>query len=301
MSDTSALAGDPVDVVDVLPLERAELCRLLATVNEEQWAMPTECPAWTVKGIALHVLGDDLSLLARQRDAEAPSLLTETSLPSWDGAPVSVLDHFNERWVYASRFLSPELLIELLRLAGEWTYAWYSTVDPQRLGEEVVLFTPGKPSPYWAITAREYLERWVHHLQIRRALGLPAGPLGEPPLRTRAFDTISRALTNLFVLLAPAAAAPVIVTLGDRSWTYRYDDAKGWTRHPESDSSFVTSVRVDATIATTLLSRGLSRGDAEDALTITGDEAVTSTLKATMAELFSRYWQANTAAPTRDA
>ena len=41
-------------------------------------------------------------------------------------------------------------------------------------------------APYWAIAAREYLERWVHQLQIRRALGLGNGRLDAPPLRTRA-------------------------------------------------------------------------------------------------------------------
>src|SRR3954471_5656190 len=52
---------------------------------------------------------------------------------------------------------------------ASWTHAWYASADLETRGEEVLLFGPG-PAPYWAIAAREYLERWVHHLQIRRAL-----------------------------------------------------------------------------------------------------------------------------------
>ncbi len=52
-------------------------------------------------------------------------------------------------------------------------------------------------APYWAIAAREYLERWVHQLQIRRALGLGNGRLDDPPLRTRAYDAIVLALRAL--------------------------------------------------------------------------------------------------------
>src|SRR3954454_23330074 len=111
MTSRDALARPAaVDVLDLLAPERAELVTLLAGLAPADWDRPTECPAWTVRGVALHVLGDDLSLLARQRDAETPSLLTEFSLPTWDGAPENPLDRFNERWVHAASFLSPALL-----------------------------------------------------------------------------------------------------------------------------------------------------------------------------------------------
>ncbi|MGZ4678109.1 MAG: maleylpyruvate isomerase N-terminal domain-containing protein, partial [Acidimicrobiia bacterium] len=59
-------APEPLDVLDLLGPERRLLCDLLAGLTAEQWSTTTECPAWTVRGVALHVLGDDLSLLARQ-------------------------------------------------------------------------------------------------------------------------------------------------------------------------------------------------------------------------------------------
>src|SRR5581483_10979754 len=131
---------DRVDVLDVLLPERRVLYELLASLEPADWDRPTECPAWSVKGVALHVLGDDLSLLSRQRDRETPSLATEPFLPTWEGAPATMLDRFDERWVHASAYLSPTLLIELLRLTGEWTHAWYTAVDPDERGQPVLLF-----------------------------------------------------------------------------------------------------------------------------------------------------------------
>ena len=85
-----------------------------------------------------------------------------------------VLDTFNDRWESAARFLSPELLVQLLGLSGEWTAAYYDSVDPRAPGERVGLFgiDASVSSPFWQAIAREYLERWIHHSQIRRALGL---------------------------------------------------------------------------------------------------------------------------------
>ncbi len=60
---------EPVLVIDLFPLERQSLLQLLAQLSEEEWYQPTVCAGWTVKDIALHVLGDDIGLLSRKRDA----------------------------------------------------------------------------------------------------------------------------------------------------------------------------------------------------------------------------------------
>ncbi len=165
-------------VLDALRPERAALLDVLGQLDAEDWGRPTECPAYTVKGIATHVLGDDLSLLSRQRDgAENGLMQVAAELPGADFR--TLLDTFNDRWVAAARFLSPELVIELLRITGEQTAAYYDAVDPDTPGEPVGFFgAHGSSSPFWHAIAREYVERWVHHAQVRRALGLasPAQP-----------------------------------------------------------------------------------------------------------------------------
>ncbi len=158
-------------VLDVLRPERVALVELLRGLTPDEWARPTECPAYSVQGVATHVLGDDLSLLSRQRD-QAPNglLLLAGELAGADFR--TLLDTFNDRWVAAARFLSPALVVTLLELTGEWTADYYTEVDPSSPGEPVGFFRSSGPSPFWHAIAREYVERWVHHSQIRRALGL---------------------------------------------------------------------------------------------------------------------------------
>lgn len=162
-------------VLDAYRPERAALVGLLKGLSPGDWARSTECPIYSIKGITTHILGDDLSLLSRQRDCSEPG----TSLVASEllGADFrALLDAFNDRWVAAATFLSTEVLVELLAIAGEWTALYYEDVDPEMPGEPVRLFggRQGSGSPFWHAIAREYLERWIHHSQIRRALNLGA-------------------------------------------------------------------------------------------------------------------------------
>jgi len=52
-----ATAAGALDVAEPLRRERAGFTSVLAALPAAAWDLPTECPAWTVKGIALHVLG----------------------------------------------------------------------------------------------------------------------------------------------------------------------------------------------------------------------------------------------------
>ena len=94
-----------LDLTPLLGPERAVLLELLRGLSAVDWERPTECPEWNVKGVALHILGDDLSLLTRQRDASTDSL----TLFAKDHPGLSfraLLDGFNEQWVAASQFFS---------------------------------------------------------------------------------------------------------------------------------------------------------------------------------------------------
>jgi len=68
----------PVIVVDLFPPERQELLLLLSELKDEEWHKPTICPGWNVKDIVLHLLGDDVGRLSRNRDAFDDSILMNT-------------------------------------------------------------------------------------------------------------------------------------------------------------------------------------------------------------------------------
>jgi len=55
-----------LDITGLLASERQAFLEVLRCLDGAAWQLPTECPSWTVKGIALHVLGDDLSLPDRE-------------------------------------------------------------------------------------------------------------------------------------------------------------------------------------------------------------------------------------------
>ena len=86
--------------------ERDALLELLARLSADDWTQPTECPVYTVKGIATHVLGDDFSLLSRQRDGAVQGLVyMAEELPGADFR--TLLDAFNDKWVATSPVHEP--------------------------------------------------------------------------------------------------------------------------------------------------------------------------------------------------
>ena len=274
-------------MVDLLVDERGVMLDLLESLAPEDWERKTECPAWSVKGIALHVLGDDLSLLSRQRDDAPPGVVWESVDGSWEGL-MSPLDEFNERWVAAASFFSTPLLIDLLRMSGEATHAWYAAVDRARLGGEAVVWVSPEPAPYWLLAAREYVERWTHQLQIRRSVGRPG--LSDDHFVVPAVAVIMRGYPQALASLASPSGTTVTVAIDAASpvaWTLRRDGDR-WTLldgEPEEPS---VRLALDVAAAAALFSRGLRRDEAARSVGISGDEQLGTALVAGMAAFFGR-------------
>jgi hypothetical protein len=263
--------GTPLDLTPMLPPERTALLDLLRGLSTDEWQRATECPAWNVKGVALHILGDDLSLLTRQRDASTDSLtLFAESHPGLSFR--ALLDGFNEEWVTAAQFLSTDLLIELLRLVGEWSDTFYGAVGLDTISNEPVgLFAETEPSPYWQVIAREYVERFTHQSQIRRAV------------HARELDgDITAAAVEVVVHVCAAwlrdddvaAGSTVVVDFGaPGTWTYiREPDQWRVVNGATADAAARISVAPSATVA--LISRGLPREIAVASVTVDGDKAL---------------------------
>jgi uncharacterized protein (TIGR03083 family) len=259
-----------IDVTSALAPERTALLELLRSLSTNDWGRPTECPAWTVHQLALHILGDDLSLLARQRDASPTGLIQYAE--SHPGLTfMQLLDGFNEQWVTASTFVSPRLLLAFLELVGEWSDEFYGTVGLETVSREPVgFFAQSEPSPYWQLIAREYAERVIHQSQIRRAIGAPE--LDGAMLEWMAVVVV-HALSHWLIDYQVRDGSTIGVDLGEvGSWA--------WTRGPDDwsvvegvdapDASVI--VAPDQTVA--VLTRGLSLTEANAAITVKGDEAL---------------------------
>jgi uncharacterized protein (TIGR03083 family) len=278
-------AATSVNVSGWLAPERAALVELLGELDDGAWRAPTECPAWTVHGIALHVLGDDLSLLARQRDPATNGLVMYAADHPGLGFR-QLLNGFNEQWVTAATFLSPRLTIDLLEITGEWTGTYYTSMDPEVIGEPVGLFGQRSGSPYWQIIGREYIERWVHQHQIRRALHRP--PLDATYLRP-ACDVIVRAI---------AASMPDLGAQSGHSITLEIPTVGSWTLQRDADRwSLVTdravarrglTMSIGPDEAVTVFSRGLQRVDVGAVFDLSGDRDLGSTVTRWLAPLLGQ-------------
>jgi uncharacterized protein (TIGR03083 family) len=275
-----------LDVTKMLRPERASLLALLQGLDANDWRKPTECPAWNVKELALHILGDDLSLLSRQRDGATNSLfLFAEDHPGLNFR--ELLDGFNEQWVHSARFFSPEVVMELLRTVGETSDAFYCEVGLETIsGEPVGLFATSEPSPYWQVIAREYLERVVHQSQIRRAVSAP-------PMDGELVTAVVLVTTHLLAAWSRDVAAPIGTTVafdfgvyGTWVWVRGADAWDVIDGESDAPADARIAVRADAVVA--MVSRGCDADAARSAIDLEGDRVLGASILDIVAPLLGR-------------
>src|SRR6266481_4871189 len=97
---------EPIIVTDLFPEILHSLLDLLSGLSGEDWNQPTICSRWSVKDIATHLLGGQLGILSRKRDAYEYS---GNPIQNWDDL-VTLINNLNDIWVRAASRLSPRLL-----------------------------------------------------------------------------------------------------------------------------------------------------------------------------------------------
>src|SRR4051794_25518745 len=103
MTVTLAHLGPPLDLLGRFGAQRQGFVRVLRALRTSDWSRPTLCEGWDVADVVAHVVGDDLSRLARSRDGWARvAPVTGEPLPSF-------VDRINDEWVVAARRCSPRL------------------------------------------------------------------------------------------------------------------------------------------------------------------------------------------------
>ncbi len=200
----------PIFVLELFPEMRRALVSLLEDLASEDWERPTVCAGWSVKDIAAHLLGGDIGILSRRRDAFTPP----GQPPGNYAELVALINSLNDTWVKAARRLSPRLLRELLSWTGPRVEAYFASLDPFALGQAVSWAGP-QPAPHWLDLAREYTERWHHQQQIRDAVAKPG--LKEKKFFAPVLDAFVRALPWTFRNLESANGTSVQLSIAGES------------------------------------------------------------------------------------
>lgn len=263
----------PIAVVDLFPALRRHLLELLDGLSDAQWRRPTVCPGWSVKDVALHLLGGDIANLSRRRDGLADAIAsylppgTDLSAPD---AFVAALNAWNEDWVVAARRMSARVLRDLLAATGEALHAYYRGLDLAAIGGPVSWVGP-EPAPVWLDIAREYTEQWMHQAQIRDAAGVPG--IRErryfAPVLATFMHALPRALRDV---AAPDGARLRVVITGEAGGEWYAERTGGqWSLHASATERAAATATLDAEDAWRLWTKGLAPEAAARAVRTAGD------------------------------
>lgn len=259
----------PISTVALFPQERAALLDLLAQLSAEDWDRPTVCTGWSVKDVALHILGADVGLLSRTPDFRFPG---SGGVMEWDDL-VAFINQANKIWVEATRRMSTGLLGQLLEFTGGQVHQRLLALDLMALGEPVNWAGPAL-APVWLDVAREYTERWLHQQHIRDAVARPG--LTDRRFFAPVLDTFVRALPHTFRQVRRDTGTVVeLVILGDAGGTWflvRTEDA--WLLTQVVTVPAQTSLTLDQDIAWRIFTRGISPTEAAANSTLSGDRSL---------------------------
>ncbi len=264
-------APKPIITVDLFPDLLEELLALLGSLSADDWKRPTVCAGWSVKDIALHLLGGEVGILSRKRDQFS---FVGAEITSWDDL-VQLINDLNDIWVRAMRRISPPLLIDLLRLTGKQTCEYFKSLDPFAMGGPVD-WAGGKDAPVWLDLAREFTERWHHQQQIRDAVGKPGA--NESRFFAPVLDAFVRALPHTYREVEAKDETLLALTITGESggrWFLLRRDAK-WNLFVEVDGEPTAEVIIDQETAWRLFTKGVSRETAAKKAAITGDRKLAS-------------------------
>jgi uncharacterized protein (TIGR03083 family) len=277
-------ADAPWDYAGLFAVERGRLIELLGGLRASDWERPSPCPGWTVLGLCCHLVGDDLGLLARNRDG-----YHGTPAPAGSEADfVAWLDELQAEWVRAARRLSPRLVTDLLRWTGPQISVTFAGEDLRARTASVSWAGPDLV-PAWLDQARELSEYWIHRQQILQALGRRSD------LRADLAGPVLDALRWAYPYrLASAAAEPgdtvSIMVTGPLARTWHLVAAEtGWQFSDQPGPRLAGSLAMDAEQAWRLLTNNMPAAG-QAALTVSGDDVITAILLRTRAIIGAPKW-----------
>jgi uncharacterized protein (TIGR03083 family) len=264
--DALARFGPKVDARQLFEQDRTTLLRLVQDLDPDEWERPTAAAPWLVRDVVAHLLGDDLSRLARTRDGHSP-------VGPQQHEPLAAFIHrFNDEWVRAARRVSPRLLIDLLDLTSAQVLALWRDIDLDAITEPVTWVGP-EPAPAWLDCARDFTEYWIHQQQIRDATGRTDD--SDPAVMHLVLDTFLRAMPQTLAGHDRPEGTTLIVAVtgaGGGQWGWQRQGGRWLPVHDADDSTLMTFH--DAEALGRLCTRLIEPDEARRHVTVVGDQAL---------------------------
>jgi len=267
---------ESISAVDLFPLERAALLDLLESLDPPAWERETVCAGWAVRDIAAHLVGDDLGLISRVRDAYRLARRDDEDL-------VEFVNRQNAEWVQATRRLSPAVLRTLLGVGGRETQRHFEALDPFATGGPVSWATGDEPAPIWLDLARELTERWHHQQQIRDAVGAPS--LTDPRILRPVLATFAHAIPWTFrAVERPQGTAVTLLVSGESgdAWSI-VREGGAWRLYIGRPTSARAKVELTQDDFWRLVTKGMTPAMAEARGRLSGDLELARHLLTTVA------------------
>jgi len=260
---------EPIFVTELFCEIHGELLSLLRNLSGDDWSKPTAARMWTVKDVVAHLLDSDVRRLSYQRD-KAPMVPPEAPIENYSDL-VKFLNRLNADWVGAARRISPRLLIEFLEITGAQVCELFKSLDPFAPAMFGVAWAGEQESQNWFDLAREYTEKWHHQQQIRDAVGALA--LTGRKWLFPVLDTFLRGLPHTYrETQADEGSSVAFIIAGEAggAWTLKREGG-AWSLYTGEGEGSACEVRMDQDAAWRLLTKGLSREEAETRIEIIGD------------------------------
>jgi uncharacterized protein (TIGR03083 family) len=257
---------NPIIVVDLFPELLDYLLSLLRGLEEDEWKRSTTCEGWSVKDVALHLLGVEIGNLSSRRDKHSIGGFID----NWEEL-VDFINQMNQGWIQVSRRMSTPLLIDLLELTGYQICDYFRSLDPYAMGGAISWVGP-EPVPVWLDMAREYTERWHHQQHIRDAVEQPG--LKQPKYLAPVIATFARGLPRTFRDLRVEEDIVVTLTVTGKSggqWSIRREGG-GWEFYEGSSDRADSEVVLFEDVAWRLFTHGLTKTQAIEHATLIGDK-----------------------------
>jgi uncharacterized protein (TIGR03083 family) len=262
------LESRPILCAHLLRKVDEKLIDLLSALPPDEWELQTVAPLWKVRDVAAHLLDTALRKLSLVRDS---CYVEATSIGSQQDV-ITLVNRLNREGVAVYRRLSPQVLIDMLRLATKQSAEFHESLDPFATATFNVSWAGEDTSVNWFDTARELTERWHHQEQIRLAThrpGIMTRELYHPVL-----DCFLRGLPHAFDKVeAPPGTVLLVEISGDcgGQWFLERGPA-AWNLVISPGSGFTARVTVPQELAWRLFTKGIDRSSARAQLEIDGDQ-----------------------------